>query len=152
MDTLALDKVSDKQIDEEYRKRFFLKAGDKLQNSEDAAKHFNVLFASDPTREHFGVIYLNGANKVIMSEILFSGTLTGSAVYPREIIKRALEENAGAIICGHNHPSGNLHPSRDDRNITEKIRLACETVDITLHDHVIVTGKGWYSFADHGLI
>ena len=152
MEAVMLNRVSDSQLDKEYRKRFFLKAGDKLSSAEDAAKHFNVLFANNPTREHFGLIYLNGANKVIASEILFTGSLTTSQVHPREIIKRALEENAAAIVAGHNHPSGNLHPSQDDLQITKKIKLACETVEIALHDHVIVTSEGYYSFADRGLI
>ena len=152
MDTLTLDRISDSQLDKEYRKRFFLKSGDKLQNAEDAAKHFNILFGEDPAREHFGIIYLNGANKVINSEILFTGSLTTSAVYPREVIKRALEENAAAILCGHNHPSGNRNPSQDDLSITKKIKAACETVDIVLHDHLIVTSIGYYSFADNGVL
>ena len=152
MDTLTLDRISDSQLDKEYRKRFFLKSGDKLQNAEDAAKHFNILFGEDPAREHFGIIYLNGANKVINSEILFTGSLTTSAVYPREVIKRALEENAAAILCGHNHPSGNRNPSQDDLSITKKIKAACETVDIIFHDHLIVTSIGYYSFADHGVL
>lgn len=152
MEALTLDRVSDTALDEEYRKRFFLKAGDKLLSAEDAARHFNVLFSKDPAREHFGVIYLNGANKVITSEILFVGSLTTSQVHPREIIKRTLKENGAAIICGHNHPSGNRNPSRDDLQITKKIQLACEAIDIALHDHVIVTSEGYYSFADHGII
>ena len=152
MDTLTLDRISDSQLDKEYRKRFFLKSGDKFQNAEDAAKHFNILFGEDPAREHFGIIYLNGANKVINSEILFTGSLTTSAVYPREVIKRALEENAAAILCGHNHPSGNRNPSQDDLSITKKIKVACDTVDVTLHDHVIVTSEGYYSFADKGVL
>ena len=152
MDTLTLYRISDSQLDKEYRKRFFLKSGDKLQNAEDAAKHFNILFGEDPAREHFGIIYLNGANKVINSEILFTGSLTTSAVYPREVIKRTLEENAAAILCGHNHPSGNRNPSQDDLSITKKIKAACETVDIVLHDHVIVTSEGFYSFADNGVL
>ena len=152
MDTLTLDRISDSQLDKEYRKRFFLKSGDKLQNAEDAAKHFNILFGEDPAREHFGIIYLNGANKVINSEILFTGSLTTSAVYPREVIKRTLEENAAAILCGHNHPSGNRNPSQDDLSITKKIKTACETVDIVLHDHLIVTSIGYYSFADNGVL
>ena len=152
MDPLMLDRVSDSQLDKEYRKRFFLKAGDKLSSAEDAARHFNMLFAIDPAREHFGVIYLNGANKLISSEILFVGSLATSLVHPREIIKRALEENGAAIICGHNHPSGNNNPSQDDLQITKKIKTACKAVDLSLHDHVIVTGEGYYSFADHGII
>ena len=160
MDTLTLDlvtntvldRISDSELDSEYRKRFFLTAGDKLHGADEAAKHFNMLFGEDPAREHFGIIYLNGANKVINSEILFTGSLTTSAVYPREVIKRAIEENAGAILVGHNHPSGNKQPSSDDLAITKKIKAACETVDITLHDHLILTSTGYYSFADNGVL
>jgi len=148
----ALDRVSDSELDKEYRKRFFLSAGEELHGAEDAAKHFNMLFGEDPAREHFGIIYLNGANKVINSEILFTGSLTTSAVYPREVIKRAIEENAGAILVGHNHPSGNKQPSSDDLAITKKIKAACETVDIVLHDHLILTSTGYYSFADNGVL
>ena len=148
----VLDRISDSELDSEYRKRFFLTAGDKLHGADEAAKHFNMLFGEDPAREHFGIIYLNGANKVINSEILFTGSLTTSAVYPREVIKRAIEENAGAILVGHNHPSGNKQPSSDDLAITKKIKAACETVDITLHDHLILTSTGYYSFADNGVL
>ena len=148
----VLDRVSDSELDKEYRKRFFLSAGEKLHGAEDAAKHFNMLFAKDPSREHFGLIYLNGKNDIISSEILFSGTLTTAAVYPREIIRKAIEESAGAILVGHNHPSGNRQPSQDDLSITKKIKAACETVDIVLHDHLIVTSIGYYSFADHGVL
>ena len=160
MDTLTLDlvtntvldRVSDSELDKEYRKRFFLSAGEELHGAEDAAKHFNMLFADDPAREYFGIIYLNGKNDVISSEVLFTGTLTTSAVYPREIIKRALEENAAAILVGHNHPSGNRQPSQDDIAITKKIKAACETVDIVLHDHLIITSTGYYSLDDHGVL
>ena len=148
----VLDRVSDSELDKEYRKRFFLSAGDKIHGADDASKHFNILFSDDPAREHFGVIYLNGRNDVISSEIIFSGTLTTAAVYPREIIRKAIEESAGAILVGHNHPSGNRQPSQDDLSITKKIKAACETVDVTLHDHVIVTSEGYYSIADHGLL
>jgi len=148
----VLDRISDSEIDKEYRKRFFLTAGDKLYGADDASKHFSILFSEDKAREHFGVIYLNGKNAVISSEILFSGTLTTAAVYPREIIKRALEENAAAILVGHNHPSGNKQPSSDDLAITKKIKAACQTVDIAFHDHVIVTSEGFYSFSDLGVI
>ena len=148
----VLDIVSDSELDKEYRKRFFLSAGENLHGAEDAAKHFNMLFAKDPSREHFGLIYLNGKNDIISSEILFSGTLTTAAVYPREIIRKAIEESAGAILVGHNHPSGNPTPSSDDQNITNKIVNACKTVDITVHDHIIMAGGTYTSFADKGLI
>lgn len=152
MSMLTLDRVSDKELDKEYRKRFFLKAGNKISNAEEAAKHFNTLFSKEPSREHFGVIYLNGGNKLLASEVLFKGTITTSAVYPREIVKRALEQDAAAIVCGHNHPSGTISPSTDDLTITKKIKEACATVDIAVHDHIIVTSEGYYSFADHGIL
>jgi len=147
-----LDKVSDKQIEDEYHRRFSLKAGDSVNNAENAARHFTELLSKETGRECFVVLFLNGSNRYITSEILFKGTLTTSAVYPRVIIKRALELDSAAIICAHNHPSGNLQPSRDDLQITKKIKAACETVDIAMHDHLIIAGDKWYSFADNGIL
>jgi len=98
------------------------------------------------------VMYLTSNNGFIACEILFKGTLATSAVYPREVVIHALKHNAAAIVIGHNHPSGNLNPSHDDVNITNKIRAAVETVDITLHDHIIVSSEGFFSFADQGLL
>jgi len=148
----VLDKVSDKQIEAEYHRRFSLKAGDSVNSSEDAARHFAGMLTKETSRECFVVMFLNGQNALLTSEILFKGTLATSAVYPREIVKTALKNSAAAIICAHNHPSGNLNPSRDDLSITKKIKAACDTVDIPLHDHLIIAGDGWYSLADHGLI
>lgn len=146
-----LDKISDKQVEAEYHRRFTLKSGDIVNSSEDAVRHFTGLLSKETGRECFVVVFLNGANKYIACEVLFKGSLTTSAVYPRVIIKRALELDCAAIICAHNHPSGNLQPSRDDLQITRKIKAACDTVDIALHDHLILAGDGFYSFADHGL-
>jgi len=148
----VLDKVSDKQIEKEYHRRFTLKAGDIVNSSEDAARHFAALLTKETGRECFAVMFLNGSNKYIACEILFKGSLTTSAVYPREIIKRALLLDSAAIICAHNHPSGNLQPSQDDLQITRKIKAACDTIDIALHDHLILAGDSWYSFADNGIL
>jgi len=148
-----LNQVSDKEIAKEYKKRFFLKSGDKLSGSNDAANHLTVLLSNKPNIEQFAVIFLNAANCIISSKIMFKGSLTSSAVYPREIIKKALELDAAAIIVGHNHPSGETKPSRDDIQITNKINDACTTFDITLHDHIIIAGKGgFYSFSDEGVL
>lgn len=144
--------VSDTELENEYRRRFFLKAGDQINSGESAAKHLTAMLTEDPSRESFAVMYLSGSNKLITSEILFQGTLTTSAVYPREVVVNALKHNAAAIVIGHNHPSGNLQPSRDDINITNKIKAACLTVDIALHDHIIVSSEGFYSFADNGIL
>ena len=147
-----LDKVSDKQIEAEYHRRFTLKAGDSVNSSEDAARHFAGLLSKETGRECFVVMFLNGANKYIACEVLFKGSLTTSAVYPRVIIKRALELDCAALIVSHNHPSGNLQPSRDDLQITRKIKDACDTMDLALHDHLLLAGDSWYSFADNGIL
>jgi len=103
-------------------------------------------------RETFLVIYLNGRNQILASEELFTGTLTTSAVYPREVVKKALSNKAAALIFVHNHPSGNLNPSKDDIAITKKLKAAVATIDVAVHDHIIVAGNGHYSMADHGLL
>ncbi len=85
-------------------------------------------------------------------EELFEGTLTTSAVYPREVIKRALANNAAALVFVHNHPSGNSNPSQDDIALTKQLKQATEAIDIYIHDHLIIANNDVYSFADHGLI
>ncbi|MFH1851992.1 MAG: DNA repair protein RadC, partial [Candidatus Neomarinimicrobiota bacterium] len=101
-------------------------------------------------QEVFMVIYLNGRNQILGTEELFRGTLTASAVYPREVIKKILERKAAAVVLVHNHPSGNRQPSRDDLAITEKLKAAAATIDVAIHDHIIVAGNGYYSLADNG--
>lgn len=106
----------------------------------------------DKSREVFIAIYLNGRNQVIKMEELFEGTLTTSAVYPREVVKRALDHDAAALVFAHNHPSGNPNPSEDDLSITKKLKDAAEAIDISIHDHLIIAGNDVYSFADHGML
>ncbi|MFQ6677664.1 MAG: DNA repair protein RadC [Fidelibacterota bacterium] len=106
----------------------------------------------DKNREVFLVIYLNGRNQIMKMEELFEGTLSSSSVYPREVIKRALANDAAALVFVHNHPSGNPNPSQDDLTITKQLKAATQTVDISVHDHLIIAGNEVYSFADHGLI
>ncbi|MBT3299449.1 MAG: DNA repair protein RadC [Candidatus Marinimicrobia bacterium] len=106
----------------------------------------------DKNHEVFMVIYLNGRNQILKMEELFKGTLNTSAVYPREVIKRALENDAAALVFVHNHPSGNPNPSKDDLTITKKLKEATASIDISIHDHLIIAGNDVYSFADHGLI
>ena len=106
----------------------------------------------DKNREIFLVIYLNGRNQILKMEDFFKGTLSMTAAYPREVVKRALDNNAAALIFVHNHPSGNSSPSQDDLTITKKLKDAVKTIDIYIHDHLIIAGNDVYSFADHGLI
>ena len=106
----------------------------------------------DKNREVFMVIYLNGRNQIIKMEEVFEGTLSKSAVYPREVVKRALDNEAAALVFVHNHPSGNPNPSKEDLTITNKLKEASQSIDVVDHDHLIIAGNEVYSFADHGLI
>jgi DNA repair protein RadC len=102
--------------------------------------------------EQFRVLFLNNRHALICDEVLQQGTVNHTPVYPREIIKRALEVHASAIILLHNHPSGDPNPSKADIDMTKKIVEAAQTVGIAVHDHVIVTEHGHYSFKSFGLI
>ena len=149
-----MNKISDAELELEYRKRFSVPEGEIISDSATAAKHFTAVIGDRITeRECFIVMLLNGRNQLIHTEILFEGTLTSSVVYPREIIRLAITQNAAAVLVGHNHPSGNKKESLEDRKITDKIKEALKTVDINFHDHIIVVPGGDYtSFADKGLI
>ncbi len=147
-----LSSISDHILRQEYARRFCLEAGDQFNDSVTVARHFLQELTTDPAREFLAVMYLNGNNCFISSEILFQGTLTSSPVFPREIIRKALKNNAAALVLAHNHPSGNLKPSRDDIEVTKRIRLACDTVDIVLHDHLILAGKSYFSLMEQGLL
>ena len=120
--------------------------------SADEVKEYLQHELRDKNREVFLAIYLNGRNQIIKMEELFQGTLSTSAVYPREVVKRALENDAAALVFVHNHPSGNPNPSQDDLSITNKLKDALMSIDVSVHDHIIIAGNDVYSFADHGLI
>jgi DNA repair protein RadC len=106
----------------------------------------------DMSTEVFGVVFLNQANRVIHHEIISSGGITGTVADPRIIFKKALSEDAVALILFHNHPSGNLRPSRADEDLTNKMVQAAKLFDIRILDHLIVSVDGYFSFADEGLI
>jgi DNA repair protein RadC len=124
---------------------------DYIQSSEDVLDYLRHNLR-DKSQELFMVIYLNGRNQILKMETLFEGTLNTSAVYPREVVKKALENDASALVLVHNHPSGNPSPSKDDLTITKKLKEAARTIDIYIHDHLIIAGNDVYSFSDHGLI
>ncbi|WP_231891180.1 RadC family protein [Arachidicoccus ginsenosidimutans] len=102
-------------------------------------------------KEVFAVVFLNNSNKIVQFEIISEGGITGTLIDVRIILKKALQHNATNIIICHNHPSGNLKPSRADVDITQKIKSASETLDIKLLDHIIVSDTGFLSFKDEGL-
>lgn len=102
--------------------------------------------------EQFRVLFLNHRHILIADEVLQQGTIDHTPVYPREIIKRALELHAAALILLHNHPSGDPTPSKADIDMTENIVTAARAVNMTVHDHVIVSESGTYSFKSYGLL
>ena len=97
------------------------------------------------------VLFLDSSHAIIDSEIVAEGTLNVNTVYPREIIKRALDFHAAAIILAHNHPSGGLRPSHQDIRLTKTLFLLCSCMQIQLLDHIII-GNGTFSFADDGMM
>ena len=102
--------------------------------------------------ERFRILFLDVKNALIADELQQSGTVNHTPVYPREVVKRALELGASAIIMVHNHPSGDATPSRADVEITNEVRDAAAKLGITLHDHVIVVRSGHTSFKSLGLL
>ena len=123
----------------------------KITSSQDAATILQQQIGDLPTEE-FWVMFLNQGNKIIKTEQISRGGITQTAVDVRVIFKRALELMATAIILSHNHPSGNLNPSEADKNITRKIKEASKYLDVQILDHIIVTQKEYYSFADDGIL
>lgn len=102
--------------------------------------------------EEFKVIFLNSTNHSAGIETLQVGTVDKSAVYPRKVVERALKNNAVSVIIAHNHPGGSLKPSQDDVQITERLKQALDTVDISLLDHVIISSEGYFSFKEKGIL
>ena len=121
----------------------------KVQSSKDIADYLRVHFR-DLNHEVFAVVYLNRANKIMNFEVVSQGGITGTVADTRIILKKALEAKATSIVLCHNHPSGNLMPSKADEDLTNKIKQAALLLDIKVLDHLIVSEEGYYSFADEG--
>jgi DNA repair protein RadC len=122
-----------------------------VKSSRDIASHLQILFQDLP-HEVFAVAYLNRGNRVNHFEIISQGGITGTIADPRVILKKALLEDAVSLILCHNHPSGNLQPSRADQELTQKLKEASNLLDILLFDHIIVSENGYFSFADSGML
>ncbi|KIE19487.1 hypothetical protein SE23_17390 [Vibrio sinaloensis] len=128
-----------------------LKRGDALTSPEQTKLYLSGLLR-DKQREEFYVLYLDNQHRVIVGESLFQGTIDAASVYPREVVKRALEHNAAALILAHNHPSGVAEPSQSDRRITRRISDALALVDVRILDHFVVGDGEIVSFAERGWI
>ena len=119
-----------------------------IRCSEDVAHYFQPMLADLP-HEEFWTMTLNRQNKVIGTNCISKGGISTTVVDIKLIMRNAIEQLAGGLILCHNHPSGNQQPSTHDQDITAKLKEACQLFDIQLIDHVIIAGKGFYSFADN---
>ncbi|MFA7240846.1 MAG: DNA repair protein RadC [Sulfuricellaceae bacterium] len=117
-----------------------------------AVRNYLRLQLTGLPHETFLGLFLDAQNRVISSDELFRGTLTQTSVYPREVVKRALQHNAAAIIFAHNHPSGLPEPSNSDKVLTVALKDALALVDVKVLDHFIVADSGMLSFAERGLL
>ena len=111
-----------------------------------------IRYYADNEQEHLIVMALNGCHEIIFTKRVSTGLVNRTIVHPRETFADALKERASAIVIAHNHPSGNLEPSNDDKDVTIRIRKAGELLGIGLLDHLIISDDGYFSFLEHGLM
>jgi DNA repair protein RadC len=123
----------------------------KISSSKQVFSMMQPLVGTLP-HEEFWVLYLNNSNKVLSKFQISKGGITATLVDVRLLFKKAIEIGAVAIIICHNHPSGKINPSIEDKNLTKKIKLGGMSLDIKLLDHLIITEKSYFSFADNGEI
>ena len=128
-----------------------LQASDILSSSSSTRSYLKAKFRSYKY-EVFSCIFLNNQHHVVKLEELFTGTIDGAAVYPREVVKRCLYHNAAAVIFAHNHPSGVAEPSQADISITHKLKSALSTIDVRVLDHFVIGYPDVVSFAERGLL
>lgn len=121
-------------------------------SSPQAVKQYLQLQIGNKQYESFVVLFLDVKNRLITAQELFRGSLSHASVYPREVVKSALAQNAASIILAHNHPSGSPEPSQADLSLTQTLKSALALVDIRVLDHFIVANNTVYSFAEHGQI
>jgi DNA repair protein RadC len=122
-----------------------------LESDKDVLDYL-ALSMGDLKEEFFKVLYLNKANVVLAAEDLAKGTVDEAIIYPRELVKRALELNASSVLFVHNHPSGKKEPSQFDIEVTKKLAAACKVVEIMPLDHIIITPEGLFSFKNESIL
>jgi DNA repair protein RadC len=127
-------------------------AGRDALSSPTIVKEYLALHFAGQGHESFVVLFLDAQNRLIVGEELFRGTLSQTAVYPREVVKRALSWNAAAVMLAHNHPSGVAEPSKADELLTKALTQALSLVDVKVLDHLVVAGSQATSFAERGLL
>ena len=148
----SIESISDSELREEFSNRFTRQPGSQLKSARESAEHLRAFLLKYPKdQEHFVAVFMNSQNQIISTEVISTGSLATAAVFPREIVKRLLALEAGAIIVAHNHPSGETTPSNSDRALTKKLQRGLEAIDVSLLDHLVI-GDGFYSFSDQGLL
>jgi len=135
----------------EYLAHRMLRADDVHITSPDALRNYLKLKLARLEHEVFFVVFMTNRHRVIAFEEMFRGTIDGSAVHPREVLKRVLHHNAAAVIFAHNHPSGVAEPSRADETITRRLQDALALIDVRVLDHIVVADD-IVSFAERGLL
>ena len=133
------------------REGFIVEAKSVIKSSADAFKNLSVELC-DLDHEEFWVVMLSRANTVIEKIRLASGGIDATGVDIRMLLRRVLERNAVGVVIAHNHPSGSLSPSNQDRDLTYRIKQALQVMDIKLLDHIIVGGGSYFSFSDNNLL
>nr|WP_136252791.1 DNA repair protein RadC [Ningiella ruwaisensis] len=118
----------------------------------DDASNYLISQLRDKQREVFSMLMLDSQHQLIAYREMFQGTINSAAVYPRELVKQAMEDNAAAVILAHNHPSGRAEPSQSDIAITQKIKQAMQLVEVTVLDHFVIGDGKAVSFARRGLL
>lgn len=144
---LGILKEAEMIMEKQLKAKYF----EQTVTSPDDIKTFLGLHYAKHESEVFTVTFLTSQNVVIGIEDLFHGTIDGSAVHPREVVKRALHNNAAAVILSHNHPSGDPSPSGADVHITERLIDALKLIDVTVLDHIVV-GRECVSFRERGMM
>ena len=141
----AIFEMSQRALSEQLQTRDVL-------NSPQAVRDYLVLKLGSLTKEVFLVLFLDTQNRLLATEEMFSGSLTSTSVYPREVLKRVLHHNAAAVIFAHNHPTGIAQQSSADELLTNQLKLALDLVDVRVLDHFIVAGNTTLSFSEKGLL
>ena len=123
--------------------------GQRLSNSQEVYNILKPVLSEQDDVEKVYVIFLDAKNKILSIEKMFSGSISAASIYPREVVKKLIKIRASAFLIVHNHPSGDTTPSAEDKSITIKLGIAAASIDVILHDHIII-GDGYHSMADTG--
>lgn len=134
----------------ELSRRYLFQDGIKIQNASDVYKLVSDL--KEKKQEYFLTLTLDGASRLIQKRVVFIGTLNQSLVHPREVFADAILDRAAGVICVHNHPSGNIQPSREDIAVTKKLVEAGKIIGIRIMDHIIIGKASYFSFQAEGLL